>query len=284
MFRLASVIGILSSVVIAVSASADACVIYPASGPFYTADYTIENKASAKQLKFVSYNIAANPSTEMILGDLQKNSTLNDADFIVLQEVVSPISKDDSTAKALAAKLKMNFVFSPNIVLWNQDYGNAILSKWPLVSMKKVYLPRSTKENCNQRSFIVGVYRTPHGDIQVASAHLSVIFSDTIWGRDNQRTAQFEVGLKRLNETNLPTFVAGDLNTAHPGGTSRLLKMTKNLGYANAQPKPGRTNKYHRFQLDRAFSRGGFTVVNSGIEYQAISSDHFPVWSLLKLD
>lgn len=259
---------------------------YPADRPMYAADFRGRQqiRRTTNSLKFVSYNINVPKDLNQIFSDLTQIAELKDADFIVLQEVNGSIGKHENAAQLLAMKLKMAYAYSPNMVLWGQDYGNAVLSRWPIDQLKKVYLPLSEKEDCNLRSAFTVRAATPLGSIQVGSVHLSVTFSDTIFGGDKSRSLQLEPALAALAvNSQAPSYIAGDLNTVNPWGTKSVLEVANKYSFANVQLQDGWTNRQHKFQLDRAFGRGPWVVEKSGIAQNAMGSDHVPIWSILKL-
>ena len=229
-----------------------------------------------------------NEDIKDLLQDFTTIPALQTADFILLQEVTGTVGIDDNGARQIAQALNMNYVFAPAVVAdWlkptPKDYGNAILSRWPLGQFRKVLLPPSAKENCNQR-IALGVTANVAGRlIQIYSVHLSVTFPDTV-GNDRERAIQLKSALDQMDvaPAGMPTFFSGDLNTANPFGIRTIYELVATRHFTDAHPLKGYTDKTHHFTLDHAFARG-FSVLRAGTSYEAKGSDHVPIWSDLVL-
>jgi len=260
---------------------------YPETGPFYNGSFAEPaapaQLASGTTIKIVSYNINFAKQLPEIIQDFTTVSELKSADFIVLQEVDGEIGGAKHAAAALAEALKMHYAFSPNMVLWERDYGNAVLSQWPIESARKVLLPLSGSEDCNQRSALGVIAKIGDKKVQIYSLHLSVRFPDSI-GSDRSRAKQVEPAINTLNQAGptLPTYIAGDFNSFNPWGWTSVAKAFEAGGFINGQPASGWTYRPRQLELDHAFVRG-FEVKSSGIAYDSKGSDHIPIWSELTL-
>jgi endonuclease/exonuclease/phosphatase family metal-dependent hydrolase len=254
---------------------------YPADAPFYWGNFS-ETTASTPlpaQLKFVSYNIDFTSNLNAQIEDLKNIPSLKDADFVMLQEAVGNRDGTTNTVEAFARALKMNYVFAPGCVLFGVNYGNAILSRWPIGNFHKVLLPLSDADN--QRIALGATARIGNREIMVYSLHLTVKFKDTI-GSDTSRSLQVKAFTDEAEKNpNVPTFFSGDFNNVNPFGWKKVLQVVQNAHFT-AVPDKGWTFKTHHFTLDHAFEHG-FDVVANGIAYEATGSDHAPIWSILHL-
>lgn len=285
MKTLISVLGLAIIVLSGVSAKADQCPnFYPPNGPFYGGQFAPPARPAQNpaHLKFVSYNVALFADAEGVYRDLSTLPSLKDADFILLQEASGKEGGPTNDVEVLAQRLHMNYVFAPAMTLWGKDYGNAILSRWPLRSVKKVLLPLSDSEKCNQRIALGVVATIGQRMLQVFSVHLSTRFSDSILGGDRMRALQLKPAIEFMNSTRMPAFFSGDLNTFRESGWSHILEMASSVQFIDVHTTQGPTFKKHGFELDHALARG-FVHRQDGTETGAVGSDHFPIWSILDL-
>lgn len=253
---------------------------YPAEGPFYHGEFAQGAGPHCKRLKFVSYNVNFAKDVPAILDDLKNIPELRDADFILLQEVVGAPDGSSNSVAPLAQALKMNYVFAPARVLFGLDYGNAILSRYPLKDFYKVLLPYSGD---NQRIAVGAVAGVCDFKLVVNSVHLSVKFPDSI-GSDRTRGAQLKPALDFLKRVPaMPAFIAGDLNSFKTSGWRNIVNIAAAAGFQDANTVNGWTFRKFRMRLDHAFSRR-FSLVQQGIAQGAKASDHVPIWTTLEVD
>jgi endonuclease/exonuclease/phosphatase family metal-dependent hydrolase len=255
--------------------------IYPSDGPFY---YMPSSKPPAPvhkdRLLFVSYNVNFNGNEKGLITDFNTIQQFKDADFILLQEITGTIGGAKNFAETLAKIWGYHALFAPAIVYHGkEDYGNAILSRWPITDFRKVVLPRSGAEKCNQR-IAVGVTANVRGwQMQVYAIHLATIFPDTL-GHESWRPRQMKPAIDDMNlmPFSMPSFIAGDLNTVNPFGWHGIEKLMDVNGFINTHPNQGWTHKTTHTALDHTFSRT-FEYIDSGNIHQAVGSDHIPVWT-----
>ena len=128
---------------LALSASAivtagPACTIEPnyldPDGPRYVCDYTSAEPDPGGPLRVVSYNLAFGRNVPAAIAALE-TGPLAGADLVLMQEMDAP--GVDQIAKALG----LRYVYYPASVKHDQDWGNAVLSRWPLVEDHKLLLP-----------------------------------------------------------------------------------------------------------------------------------------------
>jgi len=260
---------------------------YPDDGPYYRKDFAPASPANSNdpsQFKFVSYNVNLFKNLKGLQNDFATIQDLRDADFVNFQEASGMIGGPSNFVEPFAKALSMNYVFAPAMTLWGEDYGNAVMSRWPIVSVRKTILPPSGSEKCNHRIAVETIIQVGSRRILVTSIHLSTRFPDSLTGGDKLRVQQFKAGLQSVAEqTEYPAFISGDLNSFVPAGLSGIIDLATQFGFTNARPDPGITYPLFHFDLDHAFARG-FTVVESGIISRARGSDHYPIWTVLRLD
>ncbi len=127
------------------------------------------------------------------------------ADIIALQEVDVYFWRSyfRHQARYLARSLKMNFVFGANMrYFWVMRYGNAILSRYPILACRNHPLP-SFKE---KRGLLLALIACPKQKIFFLNTHLGL--------SDRERVFQVKEILYLATGFKLPFVLAGDLNAS----------------------------------------------------------------------
>lgn len=253
---------------------------YPSDGPFYSGSYApaVPRRSGPRvNPRFVSYNVNFMKRLDVVLNDLRTIDALQNPDFILLQEATGVPGGKENGVEVLARALRMNFVFGPAMVFGKQDYGNAILSRWPIGEFRKALLPLSPAENCNQRAAVGATAWIDGKPLQVFSVHLSVRFPDSL-DDEASRAAQLLPALQLMDQhSELPTFMSGDFNNVNRSGWARVLALIEEHGFAEANLTPGWTLRGLYLKLDHAFVRG-LERMTDGTEWNARGSDHVPIW------
>jgi len=84
-------------------------------------------------LHVVAFNVKYADQVELTIGLLTQDSALRDADLVLLQEM------DESGTRRIAEALGLGYVYYPatSHPRTHRDFGNAILSRWPLEDDRK---------------------------------------------------------------------------------------------------------------------------------------------------
>lgn len=130
------------------------------------------------------------------------------AELIALQEVDVGVARSGriDLAGELATRLGMHVVFGKNIDYQGGEYGNAILSRWPIQSSENLHY-RMLREG-EQRGLLVARVATPHGLVVFAATHID-------WRPDDaERVSNVaEIGARASTESDFgPVVVCGDMN------------------------------------------------------------------------
>lgn len=258
---------ILCVVVLCLSCGTIPNYLYP-NGPKYTGQYALQQKPAKATITVVSYNIKFAKKIPEAIDDLSEIDVLKDADIILLQEM------DPGGTEAIARALRYNYVYYPaSVHKTGKDFGNAILSRWPINSPRKIILPHESM-NKQRRIAVEGTIDMAGTDIMVYSVHTE--------------TAKMSRE-KRIDQTdhlvqNIPTaavakyvVVGGDFNTWTERGsveaTDRVF-TTKNL--ERATKEIGATASFI-FKFDHIYTRN-MTVTAKNKSEEATASDHKPIW------
>lgn len=231
-------------------------------------------------LKVMSYNIhILNPPSKPGQTEIAATAkVINDAnpDIVFLQEVDRNSGRNGYTgdqAKDLAGLTKMNFIFYSAIPVGRGMYGVAILSKYPLKSIKKFPL---TKENATDEQRVLGtaVVDLPGKDsITLAATHLQ-------HNSASGRIKQLKDITNLLGPVNGRVIIGGDLNEFESSTEFFNIfdaMFTRTCKGVNCPPTfpaqlPKSVIDYIAFKPSN-----GFTIKSHNTINELYASDHLPV-------
>ncbi len=246
-------------------------------GPRYarieTADY--RPGPDKKTIRVVSYNIALCRKIKGVRKFLRKNQDLANADIICLQEM------NREGVESLAGSLNYNYVYYPSAVhpCNNKDFGQAILSRWPIKNDRKILLPYSFQDRYikMQRCAVGATVLVNHQEILVFSVHLGVIISA------EHRKGQIQAVIDAIAPQTAKCIIAGDFNTYAWMHTRAVTQALTGAGFELATKDTGWTYKYwylfnRKTALDYIFYKG-LKLIRAGTIADRAYSDHLPVWA-----
>jgi endonuclease/exonuclease/phosphatase family metal-dependent hydrolase len=217
-------------------------------------------------LRIVSFNIAFAREIDGAIALLTSDSALRGADVILLQEM------DAVGTQRIAAALHMGYVYYPAIFHngTGRDFGNAILSRWPIVDDAKLVLPHPSRYARTHRIATAATLLVGTETIRVYSTHLGTV-ADIGSGqrRDQLRTILVDA------ERHPRVVIGGDLNDSGVG------VLARQAGYEWPTQHGRSTTRFGR--LDHVFLRGLSSPDSAAAGTVADShgvSDHRPVWAL----
>jgi endonuclease/exonuclease/phosphatase family metal-dependent hydrolase len=224
----------------------------------------------ATVLRVVTFNIQFARNIDAAIRLLATEADLRGADLIALQEM------DEEGAARIAAALAMRYVYYPATVHPTNDrnFGNAILSRWPLVADRKLLLPYQSDLRRTQRIAVCGTVAVGGRRIRVYSVHLGTSFEID----PDRRADQLGTILDDAAASPDPVIIAGDLNS-HAIGEQAVER-----GYEWPTRDVGRTKWL--FSWDHVFLRGfppGAVRAAGRTSDAGGASDHRPVWAVVDL-
>jgi endonuclease/exonuclease/phosphatase family metal-dependent hydrolase len=106
-------------------------------GPKYEGRFAEDGPVSQSTIRIVTYNINRGLEVNQAIEELHTYQALRDPDILLLQEM------DEAGTQRVARDLRHNYVYYPASVFHStkRDFGNAILTKWPLSDPGKIILP-----------------------------------------------------------------------------------------------------------------------------------------------
>lgn len=209
-----------------------------------------------------------------------------DADVVALQEVVGmdEAAREHNQVRAIADELGFDFRIGENRRLRGAAYGNAVLSRLPILADHnhdltwRMYEPRGCLE------VTINLRGETQNKFQVFNVHLGTGFFE----RRHQAHRLLEV-IAGDSQPSSPRIILGDFNEWTHGLTTRLL--SRHLNSAEPEPRLGRARTYPGvfplLHLDHVY-------YNSFLKLKSISahrsrlalaaSDHLPIVADFTLD
>jgi endonuclease/exonuclease/phosphatase family metal-dependent hydrolase len=220
-------------------------------------------------IRVVSFNVKFAEKVDEAIAVFRETPALRAADILALQEM------DAEGTERIAQALGMNSIFFPAAIhpKTGRDFGNALLSPWPLEDMRKLILPGQSRFTGLKRTATVATVRVDGRPIRAYSVHLETPIHLSSKGRRGQVLALLE----DADSSSDPVVIAGDFNTRglhQPFEDLGYLWLTRNL-----------QNTSGWWELDHIFARGLRPPgpATAGVaEDTHDASDHRPVWALLE--
>lgn len=240
------------------------------NGPRYAGNYApaLEAAPVGPEFEVVTFNIQFGEDYELAGEQLASDPKLSLADILLLQEMDAP------RTDAIARQLAMNYVYYPGSVHDNgRDFGNAVLSRWPIVDDAKLILPHKNPMDGRIRIAVQATVAAPLGEVSAYSVH-----TETPWLGPRARLAQAGAVVEHARRSPWTTLAGGDFNTSDPGSVDETVDLFRSAGFAWASQGSGDTAG--SFTLDHVFVRE-LTPLGAGTVSTA-ASDHRPGWVELR--
>lgn len=223
-------------------------------------------------MKVVSWNIRFGEDVAGAIRDLRELSVLRDADIVLLQEM-------DATGTAtIAEAIGMHHAYfsaGPH-QRTGRDFGNAVLTVWPIIDAAELVLPHTAAVSGQPRSATRAQMDVNGMTVTAYSVHTEIPLLSL-----SRRTDQFAALADDVaGVDDGPVVVGGDFNTAGRRSDRALRSIMQRAGLRHASEQAAQTYRrlHWPMRLDHVFARE-LTNTASGISLQATASDHHPVWS-----
>jgi endonuclease/exonuclease/phosphatase family metal-dependent hydrolase len=214
----------------------------------------------------VSFNVQFSKQYERAAEELASSAALANADILLLQEM------DVSGTTHIAEELGYDFVYYPGSVQHGRDFGNAVLSRWPIVADEKIVLPHENPTDGRLRIAVCATLRTPLGDLRAYSVHM-----ETPWLGPRARLDQAQTVLVHARGSELASIIGGDFNTGDPGALGSTVDVFEREGFLWASREAGDTLG----TLDLTFVRDLRPIGSGTVSTRA--SDHRPLWANVEI-
>ncbi len=187
------------------------------------------------------------------------------ASVVLLQEM------DPEGTDALAASLGMHYVYYPASVhpKTRRHFGNAVLSRWPIIGDRKIVLPHVSLRNPTRRAATCATVATPAGPVEVCSVHIATPFELL----PEARRAQVREVVRHLRGAER-VVLGGDFNSHRVGSVAAADALdwtTRSVGATVAR----------LFSVDHIFTRGLRAHQVGRVTGTREATDHAAVWARL---
>ena len=239
-----------------------------------------------QSLRVMTYNIygarATSPANAADLDAIAEVIRRQNPDFVTLNEVdvfTNRTGKDVHQARDLAEKLGMEWHFSKAIDRDGGEYGDAVLSKYPILEKRSYRLPCAAEQPGEDRSLCVIRVQIDGKDLYVASTHL-----DHLSGDASRLVPATEI--RRIRDTELEgdLILCGDLNAIPSSNViATMTSFLTNTGpidqYTFPSDDPSRKIDYIMYAPIEHFGVQNCQVVSRGDQQVGgvDASDHRPV-------
>lgn len=239
-------------------------------------------------VKVMTYNIHIGnpPSKPADFRDLEAIARVintNKPDLVALQEVDNKTKRSGvsvNQAQELAKLTGMHVFFAKAMDYQGGEYGDAILSRLPILEKTRYDLPvEGTGSRFEPRSVALIKVEKRGKEFLFASTHLDHLEDES------NRILQANELNKIIEDLKLPLILAGDLNAQPQSETIGILgKKLTNACQSNCpntfpQDKPDRILDYIMFKKKDEFEVKSFRVIN-----ETYASDHLPLIAELKIN
>lgn len=266
--------------------------------------------AESNQVHVLSYNIhhAEGVDGKLDLERIAKVISEASPDIVALQEVDRNVQRSGNVdqAQELAKLTKMYFVFGANIELQGGHYGNAVLSRWPIIQHQNHLLPRLN--DGEQRGVIDAVIASPQGIVRFLATHLDhrtdpaerlasikLLALHDEMDSDLEETPSVvdlvkdpvgEGSLTRstsLHASSMPTLLAGDLNASWESEV--IQSALANWSVPQSHPLPTIPVDTPKRQIDYILYRPAdvWRAIETKVLSESIASDHRPILASFEL-
>lgn len=221
-------------------------------------------------LDVVAFNIKYGLRIDLALALLESEPALRSADVLLLNEM------DENGTWLIAERLGMHYAYYPAVrhAITGRDFGNAVLSRWPIIEHERIVLPYTPLIQRTQRTATAATIRIGGSSVRVYSVHLATFVSIGSAGRRGQLRTVMEDAQRFPH-----AIIGGDMNDGEIG------VIAADHGFTWPTRRGPWTTLIGR--LDHIFLRN-LTLPDSAatgtVEDTRGASDHSPVWVRAILD
>ncbi len=243
--------------------------------PRYALRDHLPKRSFCESIKVVSYNIEYSLRISQVIELFKQTPQIYEADIFCLQEMTP------EAVQEIALKLRYNYVYYPAVYhpKIKNDFGNAVLSKWPIIHDQKVILPKISHEKM-QRIAVGATIDFGVHKLLVFSVHTKMLITPSQW------PVPINALLNHIPSASPYCLIAGDFNTFFKKSTDTVVNLLAQANFEWVHDQSSWTYRYRHFfnkksYLDHIFVRG-LTARNFGHILNFKPSDHLPLWAELR--
>ncbi len=252
------------------------CNFCDVDSPRFAADHAGYPPKFKGEITVVSWNIKFCLKVDTAIAELREVPALHGADILLLQEM------DEQGVDAIGSELAYNYIYYPATVhtRTGRNFGNAVLSKWPITCSRKLQLPHRSPRTGEMR-----IATRAHLDIAGRDLLAYSVHTETFALSSAKRREQFQALAEDIAcESHERVLVGGDFNTIRGKDIASLEELFAGLGMKRVSTgaEPTIRAAMIGFSFDHIFTRG-LTNIEKDVWKGTRASDHFPVWQRLSL-
>ena len=237
-------------------------------GPRYVGERSTATEPGDR-LRVVSFNIERALRVGQAIEVMEAEPSLRDADVILLQEM------DEAGTRRVADAFGMSYVYYPATfsLKTHRDFGNAVLSRFPIVGDSKVLLPHLGVVGSLQRIATGATLQVGDTLVRVYSAHLGTMINATGSGQRDQLQAVL------ADADRYPVvIIGGDMNS------HGVVRVAREHGYEWPTEKGPRTTRFGRWDhiLLKGLKVAGPADAGTILDVHG-ASDHRAIWVVAQL-
>ncbi len=230
-------------------------------------------------LTVTTFNIQFGLAAGRAARELSLAARFRRPDLILLQEM------DPAGSAAIARDLGFHHVYAPAAVHSHhgRQFGQAILSPWPLRDAEIVHLPHTHPVNGQRRIALLATADVAGREVRVGSVH-----TETALLAASLRAEQVVTALDAFADWDGPAVIGGDFNTVTAANVRDLARLGRSAGFDRLDdygPTADWTAggvRLASFTLDHVLSRG-LDLHTAPATRMTRASDHRPLWATFHL-
>ncbi|MEJ2541762.1 MAG: endonuclease/exonuclease/phosphatase family protein [Gemmatimonadota bacterium] len=221
----------------------------------------------APDIQVASFNVQYGLEIDRALDVIRTDPGLRNAEILLLQEM------DGAGTEEIAHALGMEWVYYPATLRDGREFGNAILSRWPIRDDEKLILPHLAVYGRTQRTATVATVDVGGTPVRVYSVHLATPVNQLREAREEQMNTVLEHAADHPY-----VIIGGDLNSDSLG------ELAREQGYFWPTQEGPRTTWFAR--VDHILFKGlvppwtGDSGTSTDVQG---ASDHLPVWARARI-
>lgn len=244
----------------------------------------------SKIFSVMTYNVHSCIGTDGKVSPLRIAEVIDlcNPDIVALQELDAGLIRSDliDQAHLIAKTLEMSFHFHSSIQVEEGDYGNAILSRWPVRLVKAGALPMEPINNFfERRGALWAEVELPDGLVQVVASHFGLNRRERIC------QAKAIIGPEWLEHPacRTPVIVCGDFNALPGSSVYRIISRHLHdvqRGLKGSRPRGTWPVQLPFMRIDHLFATPDLKVHAVTVPRTAltrVASDHLPLVVTLEL-
>lgn len=246
--------------------------------------------AETMRLSLMTYNVHSCLGRDGIVSPSRIASVVASLrpDVLALQEVDLGLSRTGHSdqSRVIAEILKMEYLFHPALHRETGQYGNAVMSRYPLRLVRGGKLPALPgRKAIEERGALWTEIRAGGVSVQVINTHLGLV------RRERLAQAAALLGPEWLGHPDCrpPAILCGDMNDLPFSRVCRMFRTAlrdAQLGQGRAGPKSGWPSRFPFTRLDYVFTSPGIVVADTRVPRTPpvrAASDHLPLFVELEV-